>query len=342
MRVEKPLRIDFAGGWSDTPPICNELGGCVLNAAVLIDGKRPVSAEVIPLDKAEVHVESVDLKKQCILRKHSDIYAKKDPHDWCALVKSELAVVKYDFKLGGLSIRISADVPKGSGMGTSSILGAALIEALQKTFNRQCDPATVTELTLQLEQEMGTGGGWQDQVGALYPGVKLISTKSGKHQVLKVRRLQPTMEKLFAKYLHEYGVLYFTGQKRMARNVLKGVLSFYAKNPEGIAHDIVKKLKKDAITSFNALNEGDYQLFASCINMYWMSKKALDPGSTNPQVESIIARITPWTKAVTLVGAGGGGFLFAIARSHAAKSKICSVLDEIGNGGHCYDFTLDI
>jgi len=342
MRVEKPLRIDLAGGWSDTPPICNAVGGCVLNAAVLLEGKRPVVAEVTPIEAREVRVESVDLKEKGVLRKRSDIYAKKDPHDWCALVKSALTVVKYDFKMGGLSIRISADVPKGSGMGTSSILGAALVEALQKTFKRPSDPATVADLTLQLEQEMGTGGGWQDQVGALYPGVKLISSRAGKRQVLKVRRLPSLMEQLFAKYLRERGVLYFTGQKRMARNVLRGVLAFYAKNPEGIAHAIVGALKKDAARSFRALNEGDYHQFAACLNAYWMNKKALDPGSTNPQVESIIARITPWAEAVTLAGAAGGGFLFAIARSRAAKTKMRAVLTKAGNGGRCYDFALDV
>jgi len=342
MRVEKALRIDLAGGWSDTPPICNDNGGTVLNMAVLLEGRRPVVAEVDRIPEREVRVESVDLNERGVLRRKSDIYAKKDPHDWCALVKSALTVTGYDFSDGGIAIRISAEVPKGSGMGTSSILGAALVEALQRTFGRPADASTVAELTLRLEAEMGTGGGWQDQVGALFPGVKLISTRPGQRQVLKVRRLPSLMELLFAKYLRERGVLYFTGQKRMARNVLRGVLDFYAQNPEGIAHAIVNALKKDASVSFRALNDGDYRQFAQCLNAYWMNKKALDPGSTNPQVESIIARITPWAEAVTLAGAGGGGFLFAIAKSRAAKTRMRAVLAKAGNGGRCYDFALDI
>jgi fucokinase len=127
----------------------------------------------------------------------------------------------------------------------------------------------------------------------------------------------------------------------MARNVLRGVLSFYGKNPDGIAHAIIAALKRDAAASFRALSRGDWAAFAAVLNAYWMNKKALDPGSTNPQVESIIARIAPWAAAVSLAGAGGGGFLFAIAKSKAAKKRMEQVLAAAGNGGRCYRFALD-
>ena len=340
-RVELPLRIDLAGGWSDTPPICYENGGTVMNAAVTLEGCRPVVAEVSRIAAKEVRVESVDLGERGVLTKHSEIYGEKDPHDWCALVKSALTVVGYRFSQGGLDIRIFADVPKGSGMGTSSILGAALLQALLTVTGRPHDPDTVAQATLRLEQEMRTGGGWQDQMGALYPGVKLIETKKGKDQAFRVRRLAPRAEKAFARFLQERGVIYFTGQKRMARNVLRGVLAFYEANPYGIAHAIVSTLKRDAAACFRAVSRGDWRGFASALNAYWMNKKALDPGSTNPQVESIVARIAPWTDAVSLAGAGGGGFLFAVAKSRTDKAKMEKVLAAAGNGGRCYRFALD-
>jgi galactokinase/mevalonate kinase-like predicted kinase len=341
VRVERPLRIDLAGGWSDTPPICNACGGQVLNAAVTLEGCRPVVAEVARIAERVVRVESVDLCARGVLRTRADIYGKKDPHDWCALVKSALAVVGYAFSSGGLSIRIFADVPKGSGMGTSSILGAALVEALLKTLGRPVSPEIVARATLALERDMGTGGGWQDQVGALYPGVKLVSSRPGARQDVTVRRLAPKAEEAFSRFLAARGVLFFTGQKRMARNVLQGVLAFYRANPDGLATAIVDALKRDARRGFSAIARGDWDAFASVVNAYWMNKKALDPGSTNPQVESIIARIAPWTAAVTLAGAGGGGFLFALAKSRAAKARIVRALSSIGNGGRCYDFAVD-
>ena len=342
VRVELPLRIDLAGGWSDTPPICYEMGGAVMNAAVRLEGCRPVVVEVARIPAREVRVESVDLAEKGVLTTRAEIYGEKDPHDWCALVKSALAVTGYAFSQGGLDIRIFADVPKGSGMGTSSILGAALVQALLTVAGRPHDPDSVAMATLRLEQEMRTGGGWQDQMGALYPGVKLIETQKGEEQAFRVRRLSPKAEKAFAAYLRDRGVLYFTGQKRMARNVLRGVLAFYAANPYGIAHAIVSTLKRDAVACFRSVSRGDWRGFAAAVNAYWMNKKALDPGSTNPQVESIIARIAPWTEAVSLAGAGGGGFLFAVAKSRAAKYKMEKVLAAAGNGGRCYNFALDI
>ena len=341
VRIERPLRIDLGGGWSDTPPICFDCGGAVLNVAVTLEGVRPVVAEVVRISRREVQVESVDLRRQTVLRRKSEIYARKNPRDWCALVKSALTVTGYDFAEGGLSIRIFADVPKGSGMGTSSILGSALIEALLAVRGQKRRVGEIAALTLALERDMSTGGGWQDQLGAMIPGVKLIESGSGENQRLRIRRLPGIAEQAFARFLSDRAVLYFTGQKRMARNILRGVVDFYQRNPEGIAKAIVSSLKKDARAGFAAIAKSDWPRLCAIVNSYWLNKKALDPGSTNPQVEMIIARIAPWTDAVSLTGAGGGGFLFAIAKSRAQRAKIEKVLRSAGNGGRIYSFAVD-
>ena len=326
--VELPLRIDFAGGWSDTPPICYKMGGAVFNAAVTLNGVKPVKVRVRRLAEKEVHVESVDLGKSGVLKSLAEIRAPKDPHDWCALVKSALTVTKFDFSCGGLDIRISADVPKGSGMGTSSILGAALVTALERVAGRKAEWKRVASLTLALEKEMATGGGWQDQIGGLVPGAHLISTTPGKGQNPRMSCVSPKSEAAFAKFLKERALLYFTGRKRMARNILRGVIGFFEENPDDIARSIVRRLKSDAERAFRAVESCDWDSFCSAVNDYWLSKKALDPGSTNPLVELIIARMAPWISAVSLCGAGGGGFMFVVARSKDAKAKIKSVLEK--------------
>ena len=342
VHVELPLRIDLAGGWSDTPPICNALGGCVLNMAVSLNGVKPVQVDVRRLDVREVRVESSDLGRSGVLRTLKEIRAPKDPHDWCALVKSALTVTGFDFSRGGLDIRIAADVPKGSGLGTSSILGAALVTALERIALRPTDWPRISALTLALEQEMATGGGWQDQVGGLIPGIKLISSQPGATQQLSVRRLPAVVARRFAKFLEERALLYFTGRKRMARNILRGVLDFYRENPDDIAREIVRRLKGDARRAFAAIRRGDGKAFEAALNDYWLAKKALDPGSTNPLVELIIARMAPWIAAVSLCGAGGGGFMFVIARSRAAKARIRATLEKHPpiRAGRFYDFAL--
>ena len=342
--VERPLRIDLAGGWSDTPPICNEMGGCVLNAAVTIAKGMPVRVHVKRIRAAEVRISSVDLGKRGTLRTMDEIHDHTDPHDWRALVKSALAVTGYRFEEGGLSIVISADVPKGSGMGTSSILGSAVVEALGRIAGRDYTIDEVADLTLALEREMRTGGGWEDQMGALVPGVKLLTSKPGKSQKIGWKRLDSKSEKAFEKYLSDHALLYFTGQKRMARNVLNGVISYYKKNPCNIAKEIIKRLKTDAAKAFEAIARRDWRMFTAAMNAYWINKKALDPGSTNPMVESIIARIAPLIDAVTLCGAGGGGFMLIIALNPAAKRKIRQILERGSpiEAGKFYDLSLAV
>lgn len=340
--VERPLRIDLAGGWSDTPPICNEMGGCVLNAAVTIAEGMPVRVRVRRISAAEVRIASVDLGKRGTLRTMDEIHDHSDPHDWQALVKSALAVTGYRFEDGGLSIVISADVPKGSGMGTSSILGSAVVEALGRIAGRNYSVGEIADLTLALEKEMRTGGGWEDQMGALVPGVKLLTSRPGKNQKIGWQRLDPKSEGAFAKYLADHALLYFTGQKRMARNVLNGVVSYYRKNPCDIAKEIVRRLKADAAKSFAAIRRRDWRAFTAALNAYWINKKALDPGSTNPMVESIIARIAPHIDAVTLCGAGGGGFMLIIACNRNARRKIRQILEKGSpiESGCFYDLNL--
>ena len=177
-------------------------------------------------------------------------------------------------------------------------------------------------------------------MGALVPGVKILRTKAGERQ-------HPTWKTIadlkgFAKLLAARGLLYFTGEKRMARNVLRGVIANYkADGEEGRAR--VAALRDGAERCYKAIASGEWERFAACVNEYWMLKKAMDPGSTNERVEYIIARISPWTSAVTLAGAGGGGFMFILAKSPAAKRKIIASLNRRPpvRWARFYDFALD-
>ena len=342
VKVSGPARIDLCGGWSDTPPICYDRGGTVTVAGVTLDGVQPIEAVVIRRQTPGVLVRSKDLKKRRLLKSDEEVRDHSDPHDWCALVKAALTVTGYRFKDGGLEIVLSSGLPKGSGMGTSSILGACTVAALDRISGRKFDVHRVMELTLSLEQEMNTGGGWEDQMGALVPGVKILRTKAGKRQrpdwdvadAAAVRNLSALMK--------ERGLLYFTGEKRMARNVLRGVIANYkADGDEG--KERVAALKDGAERCFSAIKAGNWDLFAACVNEYWMLKKAMDPGSTNERVEYIIARISPWTSAVTLAGAGGGGFMFILAKSAAAKKKIIASLNRRPpvKWAKFYDFDVD-
>ena len=344
VKVTAPVRIDFAGGWSDTPPIGQECGGRVVNAAVILDGKRPIEVTVRPRRDKFVKVVSRDLGKRRLLKSAAEIADCHDPHDWCCLAKCALMVTGFKFGQVGIDLVMSADLPKGSGMGTSSILGAATIKALLAFVGEEdLSPARIGELTLKLEQEMRTGGGWQDQFGGLIGGVKLLESKPGKAQKIAVKPIAAFSDPKSAAEFSGRSLLYFTGQKRMARNILRKVLSFYAENPHGFADILVKSLKEGAKKCAVSLRHGDFDGFAEALNGYWRDKKLLDPGSSNDRVEAIISKIKPYTSAVTLAGAGGGGFMYIFAKSTADAGKIKRQLlkSPPGKWSRFYDFSLD-
>ena len=327
--VTAPVRIDFAGGWSDTPPICELEGGSVLAAAVRLDGQRPIAVRVEPRRDRLVGVISRDLGKRMLIRSAEEIADHHDPHDWSCLVKAALAVTGFRFGEKGLTITISADLPKGSGMGTSSILGASTIAALLAAAGElprgaldAAASARVGALTLELEREMRTGGGWEDQFAGMLPGVKMLRSKPGTPQDVRVTPVTVRV----GTALRDRSLLYFTGQKRMARNVLRRVLGFYAANPHNFGKILITSVKDGAERARKALEKGDIDTFAACVNEYWRDKKLLDAGSTNEKVDDIIDMIRPYCSAVSLAGAGGGGFMYILAKSPADKRRIRATL----------------
>ena len=335
VRVTAPVRIDFAGGWSDTPPICYKEGGCVLAAAVTVDGKRPIEVVVSPRKDKFVKVVSKDLGKRKLLRSAAEIADHHDPHDWCCLAKAALSVTGFEFGSRGIDITLSSDLPKGSGMGTSSILGAATIAALMGDV----DVDRIGELTLRLEQEMRTGGGWEDQFAGMTPGIKLMTSKPGGRQKI----VSSPVKMPVAAALKSRSLLYFTGQKRMARNVLRRVLGFYAENPHGFGKILIDSVKKGARRAAAALEKGDLDAFASCVNEYWRDKKLLDAGSTNEKVDDIIDAIRPYSSAISLAGAGGGGFMYILAKNAADAKRIRRFMERNPPSPHSrfYDFAVD-
>ncbi|HVF10604.1 MAG TPA: L-fucokinase, partial [Abditibacteriaceae bacterium] len=184
--VTAPARLDFAGGWSDTPPLCLERGGTVLNAAVTLNRQYPVQVVAKLNDEGCIRLTSIDLGQQEIYREASEINGPLDLGHWSSLARAALVLagIAPDHKAasqsargrhalrhwldelgGGLDLTLFSGLPKGSGMGTSSILGAATLACLARVLGHELTHAELVAQTSLLEQRMTSGGGWQDQVG---------------------------------------------------------------------------------------------------------------------------------------------------------------------------------
>ncbi len=351
--VTSPVRIDFAGGWSDTPPICTEIGGTVLNAAITLNGQYPVQVMAKLTEKHVIRLTSLDLGERIEIARTPAVEEYRDPSKWYALPKAALMLggaVPSSPKVtlsswlrqigGGLDITLFSALPKGSGLGTSSMLGASVLACLARVLGEELPQESLISRTSLLEQIMTTAGGWQDQVGGIVPGVKLIRTDPGPSQAPRIHwapfEMSPGSE--MASRL----LLYYTGQKRMAKNILQKVVGrWLARDAEAI--EIVHELKELAETMERSLGAADVDAFGRGVGRYWELKKRLDPGASNPAIDSLLAPIDRFLTGNLLPGAGGGGFIFMVARDTASTSKIREILDSNRPNplARFFDFSID-
>jgi galactokinase/mevalonate kinase-like predicted kinase len=336
-----PVRLDLAGGWTDTPPYCLEYGGSVVNLAVLLNGQPPIQVFVRPLTEPIISLRSIDLGSTEVITSYESLAAFRDARSGFSLPKAALALAGFhpDFSGGrpaatlkgrlktfggGLEISLLSAVPKGSGLGTSSILAATILGALNRACGLGWDEVSLYGRVLGVEQLLTTGGGWQDQAGALFRGIKLIETVPGPAQTPSVRYLP---QHLFGPtHANQTLLLYYTGITRLAKGILKEIV-----------HDMflgrfstlqtLGMIRANAAALFNAVQQSDPAALHRCIARSWELNQRLDAGTTTPAINAIIARCQPDSTAVKLLGAGGGGYMLICAKTSEAGQRIRSRLE---------------
>ena len=326
LTVAAPARIDLGGGWSDTPPFCIDWGGTVLNAAIEIDGSSPIQARVAPLDVPLVRM--VANRTAAEFRTAEEIVASVGPGDPFAIHRSALRLwdlVRPGEPLPGLEIRTDVNLPMGSGLGTSSILAAAVLRALCEFHGAGITDSDLCDWVLRLEQQMGTGGGWQDQAGGVFPGVKLVTSGPGSRQRLRVEQLQWTPER--QSEFEQRLVLYYTGIRRVAKNLLAEIVGSYLAR-ETRTVQILHSIKTLAVEMSWAMREGDWDYLGSLLDRHWQLNILLDPNTTNAPINAMLAAARPYIAGAKLAGAGGGGFILLLARDVEAAQALRSRLSQ--------------
>ena len=340
VKVSLPVRVNWGGGWTDTPPYCNEKGGVVLNAAILLNGQEPIEVELRKLPEKHVEFASLDLDAHGVVTTAAEIQDCHNPYDSFALHKAALIACgiipmegeadleKILDEMGGgfyMSTCVKG-VPKGSGLGTSSILSGACVRAFGKFLGTNWSDSDVYELVLNLEQIMSTGGGWQDQVGGLTGGIKYITSRSGMKQKLKVEYLD--LDEATKTELQERFALIYTGQRRLARNLLRDVVGNYIGGKKE-SKEALEEMKHLAVMMRYELEQGDVDAFARLLNEHWEVSKKLDAGSTNTCIDQIFASCEDLIDGKFISGAGGGGFLQVILKKGVSKEMLRAQLLDV-------------
>ena len=340
VKVKLPVRVNWGGGWTDTPPYCNENGGAVLNAAILLKGEKQIEVEVRRIPELHIEFASLDFQAYGTVNTVQEIQDCHNPYDSFALHKAALIACgiipisgEADLQeilknMGGgfyLSTRV-CNVPKGSGLGTSSILAGACVKALGEFFGEDWNDGNLYELVLSLEQIMSTGGGWQDQVGGLTPGIKYITSRPGMKQELKVEAVR--LDDATKAELQERFALIYTGQRRLARNLLREVVGNYIGGRKESV-EALEEMKQLSVLMRFELEQGRIDRFAELLNRHWEVSKMLDAGSTNTCIDQIFASCEDLIDGKFIAGAGGGGFLQVILKKGVTKEELRARLHHV-------------
>ena len=191
---------------------------------------------------------------------------------------------------GGIELTTLAAIPKGSGLGTSSILGSVLLAVIHRLTGQPLSPDELFHAVLHLEQAMTTGGGWQDQIGGSVGGLKLITTMPGLVPEAAIRYVPSDV--LDPRTNGGQTRLYYTGITRLAKNILQQVVGRYLdRDRHAIA--TLREIRGLAPEMAEALARKDLPAFGRLVDRAWHLNKQLDPNSTNEQVEQLLARVRP-------------------------------------------------
>ena len=340
VKVNLPVRVNWGGGWSDTPPYCNEHGGTVLNAAIRLRGCEPIEVEIRRIPELHIELASTDTGAYGTAETAEEIQDCHNPYDPFALHKAAIIACgilpleeKADLKsvlekMGGgfyLSTCVKG-VPKGSGLGTSSILAGACVKAFAEFLGENWDDSQIYDTVLNLEQIMSTGGGWQDQVGGLTPGIKFITSRPGIRQHLKVEKVE--ISEKTKQELQERFALIYTGQRRLARNLLREVVGNYIGGRKESLEALDEMQKVAALMKF-ALEKEDIDEFANLLNQHWEISKKLDAGSTNTCIDQIFGVCEDLIDGKFISGAGGGGFLQVVLKKGITQEMLHKRLRDV-------------
>lgn len=333
VKIELPVRINWGGGWSDTPPYCLENGGTVLNTAIKLKGIYPIVVTIKKIDKPCIALASDDAGAYREFSTLKELQDCNDPFDMFALQKAALiaggviprkgSTELSDIlsSIGGgfyLSTKV-VGIPRGSGLGTSSILAGACIKGLSKFFNVKTSENDLYIRVMCMEQIMSTGGGWQDQVGGVTNGIKLITTKPGIIQKVNAEHIEISESTL--EELNDRMALIYTGQRRLARNLLREVVGRYIACNETSVSVLYEIQRLAAMMKFE-LEKGNIDAFARLLNEHWEYSKRLDEGCTNTCIDQIFLSCEDMLEGKMICGAGGGGFLQVILKKGVTKEQL--------------------
>ena len=296
-----PMRLDFAGGWTDVPPFSAREGGVVVNGAI---GLR---AHVeLKLGGTLLRFVAEELNETLECANSGGLL----PGGKLPLLTAALRMFPV---LGGFTLTTRSDAPSGSGLGSSGALGVALVGALTRARQESLDGREFAEQAWQVETiEAKLPGGKQDQFGAALGGFHRFSFRDPDVGVEPV-----TLDPVFATALERRIVIGYTNKSRVSGDTISRVMGLYERGDPKVT-GALRALKDVGNAMTEALRAADLARVGSLLSENWKHQQALDPGMRTPEMvrlEQAVADVG--TLGGKAAGSGAGGCMFFIMNRDA-------------------------
>ena len=295
-RAAAPVRLDFAGGWTDVPPYSAREGGMVVSAAVQLHAY----AEVVLRDAGYVLISK-------------DLEAASEFPDAMALEgDGPLALLRAGLRLlkpGPCSLATRSDAPPGSGLGSSGAIDVALVAALAAASGRRTTVREVADLACRLEaEEAGIPGGRQDQFTAAFGGFLQLTFRDPDATVEPI-----VLDPEFAAELERRMLLCYTGASRFSGDTIGRVMRGYEQGDAAIA-GALDGLRRVADDMAGALRAADLARVGALFSENWRLQQVLDPAMSTPEMAKLErAMVDAGSLGGKAAGSGAGGSMFFLA-----------------------------
>lgn len=309
--ARSPLRITFGGGGTDLPSYYRDHEGFLISAAidkyVYVNVMRPFTEGIFLKYSQMEHVDKIAEVKHPIIREALQILGFKTPQ---------------------IEITTLADIPSGTGLGSSGSFTTALLKALYTHRKRHLHQEELAQLACHIEiDRLGEPIGKQDQYIAAIGGITCLTFH--RDDKVTAEPLNISMDTMFD--LEDNLLLFFTGFSRSASAILKDQNVKSQQNDTDMINNL-HYVKDLGYQSKRALTSGSTKLFGELMHDHWEHKKARSGGMSNPKIDEWY-ELGMKNGAVggKLVGAGGGGFLMFMAhdRNKLRRAMATAGLEEV-------------